>query len=118
MANLDILHSAFTKELSWAQGNNYLLPSDLCDRFKTIADAVKDFPFVNSCIEISSDGDLKFSLAFDNGKQLNITKIGNTYDGHDQHDKVLYSLFINKVLIYSDVTDLEFSEGFKKYISE
>lgn len=86
--------------------------------FSYVSKRLYRLPFQNSAVEINSDESMKFTLTFPNERLLMITK-GNDYENLGiAKDQVIYSFFINRKLIASDVANLEvFIKNFKAYLS-
>lgn len=75
-------------------------------------------PFQNCAVEINSDGTMKYSLLFSNDRVLMLTIEMNSDVARLRNKPTMYSFFINRKLIASDVTNLEtFTKNFKEYIT-
>src|SRR5690606_4099461 len=86
--------------------------------FSFVSKKLYKLPFEKCAVEINSDESMKFTLSFSNDKLLMITKRNNFEDFGISKDQAIYSFFINRKLISSDVANLEtFTENFKGYIS-
>lgn len=86
--------------------------------FSQVSKKLYKLPFQNCAIEINSDESMKFTLSFANDKLLMITTYNKPEKLGIAKDQIMYSFFINRKLIASDVADLEvFTKNFKRYIS-
>jgi len=86
--------------------------------FSQVSRKLYKLPFQNCAVEINSDESMKFTLSFANDKLLMITRYNNPEKIGIDKNQIMYSFFINRKLIASDVANLEvFTKNFKGYIS-
>lgn len=86
--------------------------------FSQVSRKLYKLPFQNCAVEINSDESMKFTLSFANDKLLMITSYNNPEKIGIDKSQIMYSFFINRKLIASDVANLEvFTKNFKGYIS-
>lgn len=103
------------KRLSRKGFNSFEFSKDI---FAFVSRKLYILPFQNCAVEINSDESMKFTLSFEADKLLMITKHKDPENMGIGRDEVIYSFFINRKLIASDVANLEvFTKNFKEYIS-
>jgi hypothetical protein len=86
--------------------------------FSQVSRKLYKLPFQNCAVEINSDESMKFTLSFANDRLLMVTKYNKPEEMNIGKDQIMYSFFINRKLIASDVANLEvFTKNFKGYIS-
>jgi len=86
--------------------------------FSHVSRKLYKLPFQNCAVEVNSSDTMKFTLSFANDKLLMLTKHINPEKIGLAKDQIMYSFFINRKLIASDVANLEvFTKNFKGYIS-
>jgi hypothetical protein len=108
------LNNSFSNERKRVANNNLTITNELNAKFEELRSLIFRLPFSNCAIEILQDQSLKLSLSFPNDKLLMLTKSSKL----TSNNEVLYSFFINRKLISSDITELHvFVKGFKEYIS-
>lgn len=86
--------------------------------FRKVSKFLAELDFQEISIEITKSDSMKFNLLFPQNKLLLITKslFPATFELND--DEVIFSFFINRKLVISDVSELSaFTDGFKKYLS-
>jgi hypothetical protein len=116
ISNITKITKAFYKELKRVE-TLYLVNEDIIRKdFNTISKQISTLPFEVCSIEITSDNSIKFTLIFPENRVVMVTKITNK-DYDFGKDDIIYSYFINRNLIASDVTPIQsFTENFKGYI--
>jgi len=98
-----------SKRLSYKQE----FESNFLSMFKTIG----ALPMEECGVEYISRGALKFTIKFSNDRVLMLTRYFVLEEDENPKD-IIYSFFINKTLIASDINDFEnFIENFKGYFS-
>lgn len=87
--------------------------SNFLSMFKNVA----ALPMEKCGVEYISRGALKFTIKFSNDRVLMLTRYFVLEEDENPKD-IIYSFFINKTLIASDINDFEkFIENFKGYFS-
>jgi hypothetical protein len=116
--NLQKIRNSFSKELTIKKG----LLKDSINSFKETFDRISkfiaelDFEFEN--VEITNQSGIKFSLLFPENKLLLISKSVYPERIDFNSDEVIFSFFINRKLIVSDVSEFPtLTKGFKKYLT-
>jgi hypothetical protein len=112
--NINILKEGFNKEF----GNNhhyFKLEKDIVqESFDKAASIISELPFNYASVEFTTNKAIKFSLSFEEGKLLMITKFIEA----EMNEPILYSLFVNRKLIASNVSEISsFTAGFKEFLS-
>lgn len=116
--SMSLLFGSYKREVSRLKNKNYSISKISENIFSSVSRRLYKLPFEKCAVEISSDESMKFTLSFSNDRLLMITKSNNFEDMGMARDQVIYSFFINRKLIASDVTNLEtFTKNFKGYIS-
>lgn len=81
--------------------------------YALLSDNISELYFNDIHLEITKSDVIKFTTIFNDNKILIISK-----DVLDNDTDIIYSYFINKQLIASDVTEIkQFTEKFKEYLS-
>ena len=115
---MSLLIGSYKKEVNRVKNKNNKAIEISEHIFSYVSKRLYKLPFQNCAVEISSDESMKFTLSFSNDRLLMITKSNNFEDLGIAKDQVIYSFFINRKLIASDVANLEiFTKNFKGYIS-
>lgn len=115
---MSLLRDSYKKEVNRLKNKNQKAIEVSEHIFSSVSKRLYKLPFEKCAVEINSDESMKFTLSFSNDKLLMITKSNNFEDLGMTRDQVIYSFFINRKLIASDVTNLEtFTKNFKGYIS-
>ncbi|WP_209332330.1 hypothetical protein [Lunatimonas salinarum] len=116
--SMSLLFGSYKREINRLRSKNYPLSKDIESMFSSVSKRLYKLPFEKCAVEINSDDSMKFTLSFSNDKLLMISKSSNFEDLGMSKDQVIYSFFINRKLISSDVTNLEtFTKNFKGYLS-
>ena len=109
------LVSLLKLELNKCKINN---ENELNSSFEEICNHVSELKFEHCALEITSKNALKFTLLFPEKKMLMLTKPISPLDSGLEQKQIIYSFFINRKLIASDVSEIDsFIEKFKKYLS-
>lgn len=113
------LNESLKKEVSRIESRINTKTSQLViDEVTYIFDLVSDLPFDNAAVELSKNNSFKLTLVFPNNKMLMLSKSFDTSSETGMKDDVLYSFFINRILVASDVTNIQtYIKSFKGYIS-
>ena len=81
--------------------------------FNLLRDCISELNFVDVNLELTKTKLIKITTIFKNNKILIISK-----DFEDNDSNIIYSYFINRTLIASDVAEIkDFTEKFNKYLS-
>ena len=97
-----ISKNGFSKDKIETIEKNYIL----------LSDNISELNFNDIHLEITKSDLIKFTTVFDDNKILIISK-----DLSDNDTDIIYSYFINRQLIASDVTEIKhFTEKFKEYL--
>lgn len=116
--SMSLLLGSYKREISRLKSKNYPLSKVIENIFSAVSKKLYKLPFEKCAVEVNSDDSMKFTLSFSNDRLLMITKRSDFEDLGMSRDQVIYSFFINRKLISSDVTNLEtFTKNFKGYIS-
>lgn len=92
--------------------NKNIISEDIDRNVKLISDNISELEFQDIHLEITKSNIIKFTTVFDNNKILIISK-----DVSDTDTDIIYSYFINRQLIASDVADISiFTKKFKEYL--
>ena len=112
--NINILKKEFDKEFRNNHHYFKLEKNILQESFNKAASIISELPFKYASVEFTTNKAIKFSLVFDEGKLLMITK----FIEDELNESILYSLFVNRKLIASNVSEISsFAEGFKEFLS-
>lgn len=118
VSSMSMLRASYKKEVKRLKGKSQNLIESSNHIFSLLSNHLFKLPFDNCSVEINSDESMKFTLSFTNNKLLMITKSNDFEELRDLKDQIIYSFFINRKLIASDVTTIgKFVKGFKEYIS-
>lgn len=94
------------------KANKNIISEDIDRNVQLISDNISELEFQDIHLEITKSDIIKFTTVFDNNKILIISK-----DVSDTDTDIIYSYFINRQLIASDVSDISiFIQKFKEYI--
>jgi len=94
------------------KGNKNIISEDIDRNVQLISDNISELEFQDIHLEITKSDIIKFTTVFDNNKILIISK-----NVSDTDTDIIYSYFINRQLIASDVSDISiFIQKFKEYI--
>lgn len=118
--SFELLTSSYKKELKKIKRKDSSCDeSNIYRMFSNMRDHLFRLPIVNCAIEINSNNFIKIFLSFSNDKLLMLTKQYIADDEqNDNTEDIIYSYFIDRKLIASDVTNFkEFIEKFKEYIA-
>ena len=116
--NLNKLETSFENEYSKKMNFINISKIKVSNVFNTISKYLAELNFEHSAIEITNSNSLKFTLLFSEKKLLMITKSLNPSDINLENDDIIFSLFIDRKLIVSDVSKITaFTKGFKKYLT-
>lgn len=86
--------------------------------FDNILNEINKLEFIDGTVELTSSHRIKFTLLFPDNKVLMITKYLKHKEFDLNEDDIIFSLFVNKKLIASDVSKISyFISGFKKYLT-
>lgn len=114
-----ILNFSYKKELKRLEKQSLVAENEIEKTFSHMRKYLSQLPIEHSAVEINSDETIKITLSFSNDKLLMLTKSIRDNEEKSNGDEVMYSYFINRKLIASDVTNFQyFTKGFKEYISE
>jgi hypothetical protein len=85
--------------------------------FNYLSNYFSEFPFEKCSVEITKSKSLKFSLTFPGNKLLIVSKPFDKLEDVSEND-IIFSLFVNRVLIVSNVSNIaDFTKGFKRFLS-
>jgi hypothetical protein len=116
--SISLLIGSYKREVNRLKNKNQKVIEISEHIFYSVNRKLYKLPFEKCAVEINSDESMKFTLSFSNDRILMITKSNNFEILGISRDQVVYSFFINRKLISSDVTNLEtFTKNFKGYIS-
>lgn len=116
--SMSMLISSYKKEIQRVKDRFSSLLESSGHIFSHVSRKLYKLPFQNCAVEVSSDETMKFTLSFANDRLLMLTKHINPEKIGLSKDQIMYSFFINRKLIASDVTNLEvFTKNFKGYVS-
>lgn len=116
--NLNKLSKAFKADLLKKKDSLSVPEATAVEIFKKISNHLAELSFEDSAVEIINSDSLKFTLLFPNKKILRVTKPFSPHEIGLASDGIISSLFINRKLIASDVSDISaFTKGFKKYLT-
>lgn len=94
------------------KANKNIISEDIDRNVQLITDNISELEFKDIHLEITKSEIIKFTTVFDDNKILIISK-----DVSDTDTDIIYSYFINRQLIASDVSDISiFIQKFKEYI--
>jgi len=111
-----LLNYSYKKEFKRVEKKYQPVENSIIKTFSHVRKYLSILPIERCAVEINSDNTIKVTLSFLDNKLLMLTKSINDEENHD--DEVMYSYFINRKLIASDVANFKkFTEGFKEYIS-
>jgi hypothetical protein len=92
--------------------NKNIQSTDIDRNVQLVSDYISELEFKDIHLEITKSDIIKFTTVFDDNKILIISK-----DVSDTDTDIIYSYFINRQLIASDVADISiFTEKFKEYL--
>jgi hypothetical protein len=116
--NLKVIKEAFSKEFllkSKMLRNSANLISEVSNKiFKYIA----EIDFETGTVEITNSNSIKFTLLFPDNRLLLITKSIFPEKFDFNSDEVIFSFFINRKLVASDVSEIPvLTKGFKEYLA-
>ena len=115
MVNYTRLQIEFEKELN---AHDIFDSSSVTAAFELIANELCTLPFTDSLIEIVPFQSIKFTLLFESGKMIMVSKSIEELEGQPSADIVVFSFFINRALIVSDVSEIKvLAKGLKEYLS-
>lgn len=84
--------------------------------FNVLCNNVSELPFKAAAVELTPNKTIKFTLSFNEGRVLIISKFVNN-DPSSQHE-IIYSFFHNRKPIASNAADIQtFVQEFLKYLS-
>lgn len=116
--SMSMLIGSYKKEIRRIKDRVPTLLESSAHVFSHVSRKLYKLPFQNCAVEINSDETIKFTLSFANDRLLMLTKHINADKVGLTKDQVMYSFFINRKLIASDVTNLEvFAKNFEGYVS-
>lgn len=94
------------------KANKNIISEDIDRNVQLISDNISELEFRDIHLEITKSEVIKFTTVFDDNKILIISK-----DVSDTDTDIIYSYFINRQLIASDVADISiFTKKFKEYL--
>ena len=113
--NKQILTESFLKESkkysSYIAGRESLAN----EVFNNLSNYIAELKYDSSYVELTDSNTLKLILSFPDNK---IVMISQSLISDEPNEEVIYSFFINRELIASDVATLQyFTQNFKKYLS-
>jgi len=116
--SMSMLIGSYKKEINRLKGKVPTQIEATGHIFSHVSRKLYKLPFQNCAVEVNSSDTMKFTLSFANEKLLMLTKHINPEKIGLAKDQIMYSFFINRKLIASDVANLEvFTKNFKGYIS-
>jgi hypothetical protein len=116
--NLKLLRNIFSEEYKKIGKNLILCKEPIFNIFDLICRNLSELDFEEGTVELTDANNIKFTLIFPDNKVLMVSK--SILPGHFNfnNDDIIFSLFVNKKLIASDVSEISFFiEGFKKYLA-
>ncbi len=112
--NINILKEGFNKEFRNNHHYFKLEKNIVQESFDKAASIISELPFNYASVEFTTNKAIKFSLSFEEGKLLMITKFIEA----EMNEPILYSFFVNRKLIASNVSEISsFTAGFKEFLS-
>lgn len=116
--SMSMLNGSYKKEIIRIRNKFPELLESSAHIFSQVSRKLYKLHFLNCAVEINSNQSMKFTLSFDNDRLLMITKYSDSETMDIAKGQIIYSFFINRKLIASDVANLEvFTKNFKGYIS-
>lgn len=116
--NFDLLQGIFDKEYKKLHQNLKVSKGVIFKVFENICRYVAQLEFKNGTVELTSNCNIKFTLVFAENKVLMVTKYLKPENLRFKEGDIVFSLFVNKKLIASDVSEISyFVSGFKKYLA-
>lgn len=116
--NIEIIREAYKNEVK-VKGERESEEFEIIqEAFARVSKFIAELDFESATVEITNSESIKFVLLFKEKTILMISK--SLYPEKFEFDanEVIYSLFINRKLITSDVSEIsEFTQGFKKYLA-
>jgi hypothetical protein len=113
--NLKLLEDAFIKEFLLKENEFKACKSLLTDTFNSISKFIAELNFEAGTVEINNQKSIKFTLVFPEKKLLMITKYLSPKDFDFDPNEVIFSLFFNRKLIATDVSEIsQLAKGFKE----
>lgn len=116
--NLNTLKEIFYREYEKIHQKLTLSKEIVFNKFENISKYIAQLEFSHGTVELTSSHKIKFTLLFTDNKVLMVTKYLNPEDFDLSEEDIVFSLFDNKNLIASDVSEISyFISGFKKYLA-
>jgi len=116
--SMSLLIGSYKKEVQRIKDNNHMVLDSVVKTFSYVSRKLYKLPIQNCAVEINSNETMKFTLLFSNDRLVMLTKKINIDGDVTSKDQIMYSFFINRKLIASDVTNLKvFTKNFKEYVS-
>lgn len=116
--NLQIIKDALSKEFLLKRDVLKNSASLITETFNRISKYIAELEFETGTVEITNSNSIKFTLLFPEKRLLLITKSIFPEKFDFNNDEVIFSLFINRKLVASDVSEIPvFTKGFKKYLA-
>jgi hypothetical protein len=117
-SNLQGIKDSFSKELSMKKESIKTSLNLITETFDRISKFISELNFEFGNVEIINSDYLKFTLLFPEKKLLLITKSIFPDRMDFGSDEVIFSFFINRKLVASDVSEFPIlTKGFKKYFA-
>ena len=111
------LRETFCREYEKVHENLTLSKETIFECFENVLKQVAQLEFIDAAVELTKTHNIKFTLLFPDNKVLMITKSLKPEDFDFKKDDIIFSLFVNKKLIATDVSEIScFISGFKKYL--
>jgi hypothetical protein len=118
ITNLILLKNSFLREMQIYNSKSEVISNNILSSFESISKKLYLLPFKECAVEIPNSGSIKFSLVFDNEKLLMLKTINEDDETVFSKNKVIYTYFIKKNYISSDIADIDdFIEKFHHYLT-
>jgi len=116
--NLNSLRRIFYQEYEDVHQKMKLSKEFIFNAFENTSKYIAQLEFTHGTVELTSSHKIKFTLLFTDDKVLMVTKYLNPEDFDFSEEDIVFSLFVNKNLIATDVSEISyFVSGFKKYLA-
>jgi hypothetical protein len=116
--NHSLLKNLFSDAYNKIAKNLILSKESIQNAFDLISKNLSELDFEEGTVELTDAHNIKFTLIFPDNKVLMVSK--SLHPGHFNYNNadIIFSFFVNKKLIASDVSEISFfTEGFKKYLA-
>lgn len=116
--NLKLIKESLENELKLKESLYKAHREVVSDTFDRIANFIAELNFDSGTVELTNSKNIKFTLLFRQDMLLMISKSLFPKDFDFNSNEIIFSLFINRKLIASDVSEISlFTKGFTKYLA-